>query len=189
MHSSPPVRAPKSQPTVEQPCIGGHCNPSKKDAPCPKTKKKPQWDGRRDAIMLKSSPILAGWAAHKLENNNTKEVLPLLWRFWAPMSGFLPWGSGKGTWNPQGIWLWRPVGFDYRTSTRLGKTETRFWVGTNRILCVPRPREKAQWPHRTLTQDLPASVGGSPMEVWASSGSLGGGRDPGNSRPGRCPLV
>ena len=55
----------------------------------------------------------------------------------SPLSGFLVWGSGKGTWNPQGIWLWRPVGFDYRTSTGLGKTETPFWEGTNKILCVP----------------------------------------------------
>ena len=31
------------------------------------------------------------------------------------------WGSGKGTGNPQGMWLWKPVGFDYRTSTELGK--------------------------------------------------------------------
>ena len=28
--------------------------------------------------MIKSNPILARWATHKLENNNTKEVLPLL---------------------------------------------------------------------------------------------------------------
>ena len=26
--------------------------------------------------MIKSNPIHAKWAAHKLENNNTKEVLP-----------------------------------------------------------------------------------------------------------------
>ena len=31
------------------------------------------------------------------------------------------WGSGRGTENPQWIWLWRPMGFDYRTSTGLGK--------------------------------------------------------------------
>jgi len=34
---------------------------------------------------------------------------------------FPTWGSGRGTKNPQGIWLWRPVGFDYRTYTGLGK--------------------------------------------------------------------
>ena len=34
---------------------------------------------------------------------------------------FPTWGPGKGPENLQGIWLWRPVGFDYRTSTGLGK--------------------------------------------------------------------
>ena len=28
--------------------------------------------------MIKSNPVSARWATHKLENNNTKEVLPLL---------------------------------------------------------------------------------------------------------------
>ena len=28
--------------------------------------------------MIKSNPIPARWATHKLENNNTNEVLPLL---------------------------------------------------------------------------------------------------------------
>ena len=56
----------------------------KKDTPCPKTKKKPQWDGRRDEITIKSNSIPAGWVTHKLENSKTKEVLPLLWRFWTP---------------------------------------------------------------------------------------------------------
>ena len=34
---------------------------------------------------------------------------------------FPTWGPGKGPENLQGIWLWRPVGFDYRISTGLGK--------------------------------------------------------------------
>ena len=29
--------------------------------------------------MIKSNPIPPGWVTHKLENNNTKEILPLLW--------------------------------------------------------------------------------------------------------------
>ena len=31
------------------------------------------------------------------------------------------WGSSRATENPEGMWLWRPEGFDYRTSTGLGK--------------------------------------------------------------------
>ena len=50
-------------------------------APHPRTKKKPQWNSWRGTITIKSNPILAGWVTHKLENNNTKEVVTLLWRF------------------------------------------------------------------------------------------------------------
>ena len=78
MYSSPPARTPKLQLVVEQPSTGGPWNPPTKDTSCPKTKKELQQDGRRGAITIKSNPIPAGWVTHKLENNNTKEVLPLL---------------------------------------------------------------------------------------------------------------
>ena len=42
-------------------------------------------------------------------------------RVLGPTTVFPVWGSGKGTENPQGIWHWRQVGFDYRTSTGLEK--------------------------------------------------------------------
>ena len=61
--------------------IGGRWNPSNKVFPSPKTKEKPQLDGKSGTITIKSNPILARWVTHKLENNNTKEVLSLLWRF------------------------------------------------------------------------------------------------------------
>ena len=47
MHSSPPVRAPKSQLAVEQPSTGGRWNLPKKDTPYPKAKEKPREDSRR----------------------------------------------------------------------------------------------------------------------------------------------
>ena len=56
---------------------------TKKDTPHAKAKEKPQWDGRRGAIIIKSNPITAGWVTHKLENTYTTEVHPLEWRFWA----------------------------------------------------------------------------------------------------------
>ena len=40
--------------------------------------KKLQQVGRRDAITIKLNLIPAGWVTHRLENNNTKEVLALL---------------------------------------------------------------------------------------------------------------
>ena len=42
----------------------------------PRTKKKPQHDGRRGAIKIKSNLIPAGWVTYKLENNYTTEVFP-----------------------------------------------------------------------------------------------------------------
>ena len=81
MDTPPPVRAPKSQLAIEQPSTEGCWNLPKKYTPHPKTKIKPQWDSRRCANTIKSNPIPPRGATHKLENNNTKEVLPLLWRF------------------------------------------------------------------------------------------------------------
>ena len=69
---SSPVRAPKSRQLT-----GGCWNLPKKDTPHSKTKKLNR-GGRRDTIMIESNPIPTGWVTHKLENNNTKEVLPLL---------------------------------------------------------------------------------------------------------------
>ena len=56
--------------------------PAKKYTPHSKIKKKLQKDGRRGENMIKLNPLTAGWATHNLENNNTKEVLSLFWRFW-----------------------------------------------------------------------------------------------------------
>ena len=38
-----------------------------------------------------------------------------------PTTDFPTWRSSKGNENPQEIWFFRPVGFDYRTYTGLGK--------------------------------------------------------------------
>ena len=70
-----------------------------------------------------------------------------------PMSGFPAWGYNKGTGNSQGIWPWSPGGFDYRTSTGLGETETPVLEDTNKTLHAPRLRGKEQWLHRKLNQN------------------------------------
>ena len=105
---------------------------------------------------------------HNLENDNNKEVLPLLGDVFL---GFPAWGSSKRARNPQGIWLWRPAGFDYRTSTGLGETETPLLECTNKILHKPGPWGKEQWPPQETEPDLSGSVGGSPVEAWVSSGA------------------
>ena len=73
---------------------------------------------------------------------------------------FSTWGSGKGTENPQGIWLWMSAGFDYWTSTGLGKQ--RLLEGTNKTFCTPRPRRKEQWPHKRLSQTCVCVFGSLP---------------------------
>ena len=52
--------------------------PREKDTPCLTIKEKPQQDGRRGTIMIKSNPIPTRWMTPKLENNNTGEVILLL---------------------------------------------------------------------------------------------------------------
>ena len=156
--------------------------------PCPKTKKNPQQDGRRGTIMIQSNLIPTKWVIHKLVNNNTKEVLPLLWRFWTPLSGFPAHRSRKGTGNPQEIWPWRPVEFDYRTSTGLGQTETIVLEGTNKILHKPRPRGKEQWRHRRLNPNYLLVLEG-PLWRCRSAGAHHRDGNTGNRSPGSSPLV
>ena len=75
---------------------GGYWNLPKKDTPHPKMKKKPKWNGRKGTITIKSNPIPAGCETHKLENNNTEEVLWLLWRFGSPCQASQPGAPTKG---------------------------------------------------------------------------------------------
>ena len=57
-------------------------------------------------------------------------------------------GSGKGTENLQGIWLWRPVGFDYRTCTPLG-TQT---LGRHKqnLVCASGQEKGVMTPQETV---------------------------------------
>ena len=153
MHSSPPVRAPKLQLVIEQPSTGGCWNSpkKKKNASHPKTKKS-QWDCRRGVITIKSNPIPTRWMAHKVDNNNTKEVAPLLRGFWTPFQASKS-GTWQKDWESQGIWPWRPMRFDYRSFTGPGESKTPILEGTNKCLCAPRPRGKEQWSHRRLNQN------------------------------------
>ena len=78
-----------------------HWNPPKKYNACPKTKKKPQQDGKRSAITKNSNPIPTGWVTHRLENDNIREALVLLWRFWTSCQAFQPGDSTKGLGIPR----------------------------------------------------------------------------------------
>ena len=69
---------------------------AKKDTPYPKAKKKLQRDNRKDTITKISNSIPTGWGTHKLENDNTKNVILLLWRFWTPRQASQPGDPTKG---------------------------------------------------------------------------------------------
>ena len=82
---------------------------------------------------------------HKLENNVPKKFLHCC-KVPGPTPDSPTWGSSKGTENPPGIWLWRPVGFDYRTSTGLGKQALGIKKKKKKTknVYVPGPRRKEQ---------------------------------------------
>ena len=61
-----------------------------------------------------------------------------------PTTDFPTWGSGKGTENSQGIWHSRPMGFDYRISTGLGKQTLG---GHEQKLVLTRTQEKGEVTH------------------------------------------
>ena len=44
------------------------------------------------------------------------------------------------------------MGFDCRTSTGRGETETTLLEGTHKVVCASGPRGKEQRPHRRLNQ-------------------------------------
>ena len=74
--------------------------------------------------------------------------------------------SSKGSENSQGIWLWRPVGCDYRTSRVLGK-ET---LGGHKQNLVPtRTQEKRTVAPKESEPNLPVTVQESLVEVWVDS--------------------
>ena len=121
----------------------GHWKPLKKRTMpyCPKTKKKLQQDGRMGTNTIKSNPIHAKRETHKLKNNNNKEVLQLLWKFWASRQAYHPEDLAKGlgicrnlTLKASRIWL--------QNFTGLGETETPQLEGTNKILHTPKSNRK-----------------------------------------------
>ena len=86
-------------------------------------------------------------------------------KFLGPTAVFPTWGSSKGIENPQGIWLWRPVGFDYRTSTGLGKQT----LGGHKQTCgYQDPGERSSEP--TWDWARLAFVQESSVEAWVDSG-------------------
>ena len=85
---------------------------------------------------------------HKLQNY-TKKILALLRKFWDPQQISQPGDLAKG--------LRTPREFDFRGQWDLITELIQDWgnrllEGTNKTLCTPGPRRKAQWSHKRLTQ-------------------------------------
>ena len=98
-----------------------------------------------------------------------------------PTSNFLTWGSGKG--NPQGIWLWMTLGFDYKTSTGLGETKTLRRHEQN--LVSTRTQGKT---HKTLSQTY-LWIFKCLLQWCGSEVACHRVRATGTSSPGRCMLA
>ena len=148
--------------------------------------RKPQWDGRRGTMMIKSNPIPTRWAAHKLENSNSKEVLLLLWRFWVPRQASQLGDPSEGLGIPresdfEGQWCL--ITGLHRTGGNTDSTLRR-----NKILCMPRPSGTEQWPHRRLNQIYLLVLEGLLWWCGLAVACCGDG-DTGSSSPGKGPLV
>ena len=132
---------------------GRRWNPPKKDTPRPKTKKQPQWDGRRGTITINSNPIPPyGWVTHRLENSNTKEVLAVLWRLWTPSQASQSGDPAKGLGIPRKSDLAGQQHLIIEFPHDCGK-QTPVSEGRKKFLQGPRPRGEEQWPHRRLNQN------------------------------------
>ena len=174
------MRAPKLKLPVKQPLTGRGWNPPKRDTPCSKTKKKPEWNDRRCATKIKSNPISPGWVTHRLEKKMPKNF-SYYYEGSEPYVRLPSLASYKGPWNPQEIWPWSPVGFDDRLSRGLRGTEIPVLEGTNKILHSWRPGREEQWPHRRLKQNYLLGLKGLVWvcrSAWAHHSNNGTGRYP-----------
>ena len=155
--------------------------PIKKWYPRQKTKK-PQWDGRRRTIMIKSNPIPTSWVTHRPKNNNTKEYLELFWRFRTPHQAFQPGDLTKVLGIP------RESGLEGRQDLLIELPEdwgkqTPVLEGTNKILHAPRPRGKEQWHDGRLSENYLLVLEGL---LWRYGSTGSHHRDGGT---GRSPLM
>ena len=108
---------------------------------------------------------------HKLENNYTKQVFALLQNFYGPQQISQPENPTKGLRTPQGIWLWKPMGYDYRTSIGRGKQTLG---GYKQKLVHQDPGERSSDPTRDwarLAFECPEVSRGGVGGQWPAAGS------------------
>ena len=89
-----------------------------------------------------------------------------------PTTDFPTWGSSKGTENPQGIWLWRSVGFGYRTYTGLRKKDSQRAQTKARVHQDPGSRNSdpiRDWAR--IVCECPGVFVGGMGQQWPATGS------------------
>ena len=102
--------------------------------------------------MIKSNPIPGRWATHDLENNNTKDVLPLLWRFLASCQASQPGDLAKR------LGIHRESDFEGQwdliigLSQDWGRQRLHFWRAQKMSVCTKTQGKGVQWPYRRLNQ-------------------------------------
>ena len=110
------------------------------------------------------------WVTHKLDSNNTKKVLPLLWRFWTPHQAAQP-GTWQKDWEfpgnlifkANGIWLEKRLPQDW------GNQRLQSWRIQN-LECTKTQRKGAVTPPETEPKP-PASPAKTPEKAWVGKGS------------------
>ena len=120
--------------------------------------------------MIKSNPIPVRWLTLRQENNNTKEVLTLLWMFWTPCQAFQPGDVTKGLGIP------RESGFGGQWGLIIGlpedweKQRLQSWRTHTKFCAHQDPEERSidpigDWNKTTCQCWRP------PVEVWITRGS------------------
>ena len=160
---------------------------TKKDTPHPKTKEKPQWDGRRGCNhKIKSHNWWVGdlQTGEQLYHRSPHIGVKVL----RTMSGFPAWGSSNRRRNSKRIRLWRLAGLDCRTSTGLGETEIPLLEGKHKVVGASGPREQEQWPHRRLNQSYLLVLEGL-LQRWGVAVAHHRDKDTGSRSSGKYSLA
>ena len=101
---------------------------------------------RKGSVTIKSNPICICWVTHKLENNNTKEVFPLLWKFWIPSQASQPGDNTKGLGIPRESGLEGQWDLIIGLPEDWGKQKFQSWKAQPKFCMHQDPEERSSDP-------------------------------------------
>ena len=158
---------------VEQSSTGKLWNPTKKDTPHPRTKKKPHWNGRRGTIMIKSNPI-SNWVG----DSNLKTIIPKKFSHccesYRPHIRLPSLGIWSRNWESPGNLTLRARRVWLQSFHRTGGHRDP-WRTQTKSCAHQDPGERSSDPHRRLSQ----------THLWVLEGLLQR-LELGVACPGRC---